>query len=322
MFEENGHTLLTETDGLFKTIHIKSNSRGPHVLITAGVHGDEYEPVIAAKDLAKKIKRLLIAGEVTIVPLINVAAFKLRSRTAEDGLDLARICPGNPNGSISERVAAQISGCITEADFYIDMHTGGRLFNIYPMAGYMLHSSAEILDRQRAMAMAFNLPVVWGTDSAPNGRTLSVARDANVPAIYIEYGGGESLSESIIKAYEQGCINVLASLNMLADKKKQEDQVKYLVEDYTSNNGYLQGKLPAPCSGFFIPLVSIGQSLKKGALWGWISSISGDDKTAVFADIDGVVLFLRTSTFVHKGDALGGILPIIKPGKITIHENK
>jgi hypothetical protein len=35
------------------------------------------------------------------------------------------------------------------------MHTGGKLFDIYPMAGYMLHPDHNVLEQQRAMAMAF-----------------------------------------------------------------------------------------------------------------------------------------------------------------------
>ena len=40
------------------------------------------------------------------------------------------------------------------------------------------------------MARAFNLPLIWGTDASLEGRSLSVARDAAVPAIYAEYLGG------------------------------------------------------------------------------------------------------------------------------------
>ncbi|HAH45285.1 MAG TPA: succinylglutamate desuccinylase, partial [Planctomycetaceae bacterium] len=53
---------------------------------------------------------------------------------------------------------------------------------------YTLHSNPEILDMQRRMALALNLPVVWGTSAHLNGRSLSAARDLGVPAIYAEWG--------------------------------------------------------------------------------------------------------------------------------------
>src|SRR5690606_26744467 len=116
-----------------------------------------------------------------------------------------------------QQCAASDSEMIRAADYLIDMHTGGRLYNIYPLAGYMLHDSAEILEKQRKMAEAFNLPTIWGTDNRPVGRTLSVARDAGVPAIYVECGGGGEVNARTIEAYVQGCKRVLASLNMLTN---------------------------------------------------------------------------------------------------------
>lgn len=47
------------------------------------------------------------------------------------------------------------------------------------------------------MARAFGLPLIWGTDPTLPGRSLSVARDANVPAIYAEYLGGGRLNSGV-----------------------------------------------------------------------------------------------------------------------------
>src|SRR5690606_15795215 len=114
----------------------------------------------------------------------------LNARTGPDGLDLARSCPGKEQGSLTEQVAREISTLIESVDYLIDMHTGGRMYEIYPLSGYMLHPDTEVLASQRTMARAFGLPIQWGTSPYLDGRTLSVARDAGVPAIYTEYGGG------------------------------------------------------------------------------------------------------------------------------------
>src|SRR5690606_21014391 len=105
----------------------------------------------------------------------------------------------------SEEAALEISEIIKESDYFIDMHTGGNLFEIFPLAGYMMHTDNCVLEKQRMMAKAFDLPAVWGTDNTPNGRTLSVARDANIPAIYVEYGGGGFLNKEVVESYIQGC---------------------------------------------------------------------------------------------------------------------
>src|SRR5687768_6482594 len=119
---------------LFETYKIDSGKPGPHVLITAGVHGDEYEPIVAAGKLVEEITTLLQNGSLTIVPVVNVSAYTHGSRCGEDGLDLARTCPGKPNGTITEQVAFQVSELIRNADYYIDLHTGGKIFEIFPLA--------------------------------------------------------------------------------------------------------------------------------------------------------------------------------------------
>lgn len=301
-----------------KPFLMASGQPGPHVVITAGVHGDEYEPMLAAMQLIEQLQQNIIAGSVSIIPVVNPTAFSAGTRTGDDGLDLARICPGNSNGSSSHQAAAKLSALIQTADYYIDLHTGGREFDIYPLAGYMLHASAEILARQQWMAKAFNLPVVWGTDSALEGRTLSVARDVNVPAIYVEYGGGEPFKKQVVQSYAQGCLNVLAGLQMIRVENEITPQLQYWVEDYTPNNGHLQSKMLAPEEGVFIPAIALGDAIQKGQEWGRIVNLRNNSEVTVTADSEGIVLFLRATSFVRIGNSLGGVLPISKPGKKLI----
>lgn len=297
---------------------ITAKQNGPRVLFTAGVHGDEYEPMLAAVGLADTISEKLKAGSVTIVPLVNPGAYRMGTRFGADGLDLARICPGRVDGSESERAAAQISDLIRNSDYYVDLHTGGKQLEIFPLSGYMLHDSADIIKKQRQMAEAFNLPVIWGTDKSLEGRTLSVARDAGVPAIYVEYGGGESVCKEIINSYVLGCIRLLNQLGMTDEKDRIEPRPKYWVEDYRPGNGHLQTKMPAPSDGLFVPEVCLGDRVSSEQTWGFIHCLEDGSRKEIKSEASGIVLFLRKSARVKKGDSLGGTLPISSPGKITI----
>lgn len=296
---------------------ISSGKEGPTVLITSGVHGDEYEPMMAAFELIAKLPGHVAKGKVIIIPITNPDAYGACSRFGVDGLDLARICPGKENGTGSEVAAFHVSNLIQQADYYIDLHTGGRAFNIYPLSGYILHHSPEVLKEQQWMAAAFGLPVVWGTDSALDGRTLSVARDATIPAIYVEYGGGEPFNKTIVKAYVDGCLNILAGLEVTNAVFKEYNPL-YWVEDNTPNNGHLQLKTPAPAEGIFVPEVKPGDFVLKGGIWGRIIDLRDKQESLVIAEDEGMVLFTRSTSFVQKSDSLGGILPIVKPGKIKI----
>src|SRR5688500_18799455 len=188
---------------------------GPRLLITAGVHGDEFEPMAAVRRLIQSIDPQKLRGRVTLVPVVNEPALRCAARVAEDGLDLARTCPGRADGSVTERIAEALSRMIRSADFYIDLHTGGRALKLVPLSGYMLHRDESVLTLQRRMARAFNLPLVWGTCANLDGRSLSVARDANIPAIYVEHGGGGEWNPRAVDECVAGCLNVLTELAML-----------------------------------------------------------------------------------------------------------
>lgn len=294
---------------------------GPHVLLTAGVHGDEYEPMLAAASLIRELDGKLAAGSVTIVPVVNPNAYERASRCGEDGLDLARICPGKPDGSVSEQTADRISALIQTANYYVDMHTGGVAYDIFPLAGYMLHLSPEVLEKQQQMALAYNLPIVWGTDHRPDGRTLSVARDANIPAIYLEYGGGTGLREFVVTAYKDGFINLLKHLGVLNESARTlPESERFWVEDYRTDSGHLQAKMPSPADGIFTATVRPGDWVRAGQLWGRVIDPVLGTQTEIRAAENGLAFLLRATVNVKKGEALGGILPIEKTGKRVIHE--
>jgi len=283
---------------------------GPRVLVLAGVHGDEYEPMIAAYQLKNLIGSNLKRGSLTIIPIVNKSAFSIGARCGEDGLDLARNCPGDSLGSITLQHAANVAEHIKNVDYLIDMHTGGQLFDLFPLAGYMLHQNETVLEKQRQMARAFGLPLIWGTDPFPEGRTLSIARDHNIPAIYVEFGGPGPIRKEIVGAYIQGCLNILSDMEMLDLSIKNTSRAKYFVEDDTEGAGYLQGKMASPRDGIFESSVSVGDHINEGDRWGVVYDAETLTAHDVFADSDGLVLFIRAIPKVKQGDSLGGILKI------------
>lgn len=298
---------MKENITVIKSFRIEGKQSGPHLLVSAGVHGDEYEPVLASMDLYENINGKLQKGRVTIVPVVNYAAYEAGSRYGKDGKDLARVCPGSASGSITEQYAHQICALIGEADYYVDMHTGGLALDIYPLAGYLLHKQHDILNQQRWMAALFDVGLIWGTSPEVQGRTLSVARDRNVPAIYLESGGGSTIDASAVTMFTDGCINILRQLSMMPGEVKKTKN-KLIVEDPEEGSSVLQTKMPSPASGIFSAAVHTGQLVKKGDHWGTISSPEDNRKIPIEADRDGLVLTVRAHPFVRESDSLGGII--------------
>lgn len=287
---------------------------GPHLLITGGVHGDEFEPIAAIRRLvsmfqSNESESAGLTGRLTLVPIVNQAAFLRGHRCAEDGLDLARVCPGNAAGTVTEQTADTLSRLIRTADYYVDLHTGGTELSVYPLSGYMLHPDSAVLNAQRRMAQAFNLPVVWGTSPEHDGRSLSVARDAAVPAIYCEYLGAASCSSDGVQAYAEGCLNVMRELGMWK-RDIPPARVESTVEDSRPASGHLQICHPAPCDGFFEPSVMLGERVEQGAPIGTVFDLVDHRQHVIASEHDGIVIVLRTFPRVRSGESAGVVLDL------------
>jgi predicted deacylase len=292
-----------------QTFRFTGSEQGSHLLITGGVHGDEFEPIAAIRRLIHLFDRgdhttSGLRGSVTFVPIVNQAAFLRGHRCADDGLDLARTCPGREDGSITEQTAWELSQLIRSADVYIDLHTGGTEYSVLPLAGYSLHRDSAILDTQRRMARAFNLPVIWGTAGNLDGRSLSVARDANVPAIYCEYLGSATCAVEGVTAYVAGCLNAMAELGLL-DREQPESQIEHVIENPRPGSGHMQVCHPSPVAGYFEPVVKLGSRVRAGDVFGTVFDIESHQPHVIEAESDGIVLVLRTFPRVKPGDSVG-----------------
>ena len=143
-----------------------------------------------------------------------------------------------------------------------------------------------------------------------NGRSLSVARDANVPSLYAEYLGGGGCAPEGVQAYVDGCRRVARELGMLAEAPPaQLDPAQVLtVEDERVGSGHMQVNLPAPREGFFAPDVRLGQRVRRGERFGVVSDVPGNDAVEVHVPHDGIVIVLHTFARVEAGECLGVVL--------------
>lgn len=298
-------------DEPFRAIEISGANNGPNLLIIAGVHGDEYEGIAAIRDLAGRLdsQREHIHGSVTLIAIVNEPAFAIPARCGDDGKDLARTCPGRDDGSPTEQIAHAISARIRAADLFIDLHTGGSIMQAWPLIGYGLVADEKVIETQRKMARAFGLPLVWGTSAELKGRTLSVAWDAGVPAIYSEYLGGGMCSSKGVKSYIEGCLNVMAEFEILSNHPKPELlSDDHCVEDPREQSGHMQLCHPSPVSGYFESAVRLGEKVIAGAPLGSVVPTGGGEAISVVANESGRILVLRSCCSVQANDALAVIL--------------
>ena len=158
------------------------------------------------------------------------------------------------------------------------------------------------------MAQAMNLPLVWGTSSQLEGRSLSVARDAGVPAIYCEHGGGSTVRTNAVEDYLTGVLRIMSQLGM-ARESPAAPSVRWNVEDDRPESGHLQVCNPSPLTGVFEPATRTGEIIRRGEALGTVYSLA-NTSAAVLSPCDGLVVMMRAFPRVLEGEALALVLPV------------
>ena len=78
---------------------VRGKIDGPTIAILGGVHGDEFEGVLAARQIRNILQQTLIRGTVKFAAPAHPVAWNASTRTSPtDELNLARVFPGNALG--------------------------------------------------------------------------------------------------------------------------------------------------------------------------------------------------------------------------------
>lgn len=285
---------------------IRGTQEGRTLLVSGGIHGDEFEGPAAIWKIYQELSPAEISGTFVGVPVVNVPAFEAGRRMNYDYQDLARVFPGDTQGTTTERIAhAFTHHCIAHADYYCDLHSAGQFYEIMPLVGYGL-AEGPTLDIQREMANCFGIPFVWGTTPLP-GRTLSAAREWGIPAIYAELRGAGQCRTQDVQCYAYGIQQLLRRLD-LVEQQAEAFTPELIVEDPRDNSGFLQIQHRASAGGFFYPDYSIGDHVTQGTQIGQILDVLGNCIDEVRCHQTGQIIFLRTFPRVQAGDALLNVL--------------
>jgi predicted deacylase len=276
---------------------------GPLLTVIAGVHGCEYVPMAAVRRWTRDLERREFSGRIRAVPILNVTAFRARSPfvVPEDGKNLNRCFPGNPDGTLADRLAyAAFTELITGSDAVIDAHCGDMVEALEPFALYEA-GSAEATARD--MALAYGLGYVIrqerGPDRAVAGTSSGAAAEAGIPAITAEVGGCGLVEAWAVDTHERGLNAVLTQLGM-------------------TTGGEITGTGPTVLSrfiwprceraGFWDAAVQAGEKVSEGQVLGTVSSLDGSELyETITAPTDGVIIFLTTSPAVADDGLLLGL---------------
>jgi len=285
-------TFLTYEELKLHATVVHGKSDGPVLLLTACIHGDEYN----GAEIVRRVLRLpalsKLAGTLITVPIVNRPGFVTRSRYMPDRRDLNRLFPGSATGSLGARLArVLVEDVLPLADAVIDLHTGA--LNRANLPQIRVCPGDE---RSLELARVFAPPVtLLGTPRDETFRGACMA--AGKPYLLFESGEALRLDAPSIRFGVQGVLAVMRHLGMLPKSRGERRQHRSML----SRKSFWER---SPAGGLFTPLVSLGKAVEKGTQLGFVADPHGTGETPVVASRAGLVIGRTNEAVADEGDGL------------------
>ena len=303
---KSGYLSVPEKDGISCFIPvtiINGSKKGKVLALVAGVHGYEYPPILALYQLKKKIDPQSLSGALILVHIANMHAFQKRIiyYNPDDWKNLNRVFPGNPQGSITQRIAHILTEeVIKKCDFLIDLHCGDGNEALIPYSYWMVNGDRKTDEISKKMVLAFGVKHIIIDKS----RTKDIAHSKYLgntailhskPAITTESGYlGKTDEESVIRNIK-GILSVMKLFKMIEGEPEFVSHPVW-IDHYEVIYSNLDG--------LFYPQTKMGYYVTKGERVGYIADYLGNVKEELRAPFSGIVLYIINTPPINKGEPL------------------
>ncbi|MGJ8513815.1 N-alpha-acetyl-L-2,4-diaminobutyric acid deacetylase [Carnimonas sp. R-84981] len=285
-------------------ITVVARGEGPTALLTAGIHGDEYEGITALHKLANALQPEQVEGRVIIVPMANLPAAMAGQRTSPiDKGNLNRSFPGNPDGSVTEQIADYINRVlIPKCDYALDCHSGGKTLDILPFAAF--HGLDNELQERACLAAALNFSAPYVLKMVELDATRlydsAVERQGKI-FVTTELGGGGTSTPLSVGITERGITNFLIHCGILEGEPLASAQPPICLE-MPSSDCYVQSEH----SGLLELTVALGDHVNAGQVTARIYDMTrtGAEPVEYRARSAGIVMARRFPAQVGMGDTI------------------
>ncbi|MFC4247406.1 succinylglutamate desuccinylase/aspartoacylase family protein [Natribaculum luteum] len=306
-------TLATLPSGadLTTTVHIyEGGGDGPTLYVQAAQHGREVNGTEVLRRFHDQLSLGSLSGTVIAVPVADPLTFDRVSYTTPEVLDsvnpnMNRVWPGDPSGSLHQRIAARLWEYVERADAVVDLHTGSP--DMLPHVVY-LEGDAD----SRALAAAFGTDLLLSEQAHDEASTewhrrgfdgklrVAAAREG-IPSITPELAHNKQILEDAVECGVEGLFDVLRHLGMLEGPVPDRDQ--------TVARNHL-GQVTASASGLFRPkpTLELGQFVPAGTSVGTVYHPTTYETVHDAAtDRTGILYALTKEATVTAGDKLASV---------------
>lgn len=267
---------------------VRGKQEGPILWISAAMHGQEMSGIpIVWKIVNEIIDPEKLRGTVVGAPLLNPFSFNGRTYyTPEDGYNINRVFPGDPNGLLTHRLANLVfEEGVKKCDYLIDFHcnvASSMYFSIIKGK-----EGEETFKQSRMMAEAFGITTVEMILEHEAHRTGTMTDEAGKigkPALVIELTPWRAISQNAVEVGLRGALNVMKALGMIDGEIEPQEGV-HVIEGKLSRT-----EINANRGGIVNTLVNVGDPVKKGQVIGKILNGWGEPVEDIVCSMDGWLL--------------------------------
>lgn len=282
---------------------------GKTVVAIGGTHGNEHEGPVGLKNLVNEFDPdRLNAGRLIVIPTLNVPAFYADRRDSPmDGKNLNRVFPGDPGGTITERIGHFVtSEILPRSDVVIDIHAAGHGGRFAPCTSFHAVDDPQLFEQYVQTAKLFGMPFVFIYSSGMGTGLLTEAAEAmGKITIGGEFGYAQSADRIGVHRAHHGVINIARQFGLIDEPVESlvdPEHPEQLVVSATDIDRYIT----APFTGISEPLVDHGVYVTSGTPVIRLHDFERIDEAGfeIRADTDGYVLARRFRAWTTQGDVV------------------
>lgn len=283
---------------------VQSGVKGPRVLVTAALHGNELQGSEVLRRLLPVLQRDLGRGSCLLLPMANLRAiqshwphidFAVAPTNTTEKLDNVNCTwPGDPNGTNAQRLSQALRETLVEQSTHnFDLHC----WNCFNAATALAREGNELSTRlARASSLRFGRQMPWYAEVAARPVVPCVLTayfvDTGRGAICMEFSGQYGFWEHEIVRGLRAVSNWFRCLDMLPGELEGQE------EGFVWLNDAEPVDVPAPTSGLFMAeRYAPSDWVEEGALIGRIFGDRDLATTDVHAPASG---YLYQYGCIHK----------------------
>lgn len=289
---------------LIKKNVISHGNPNKRICIVTGTHGDELEGQYVCFKLNQIIQQNLekLDGTVEIYPALNPLGIDSITRGIPGfDLDMNRIFPGNPDGTMAEQAAYTLIRDLQGANMVIDIHSSNIFLREIPQVRINVNTADTLVPYAKLLDVDF----IWVHEAATvlESTLAHSLNSLDTPTLVVEMGVGMRINHGYGNRLVNGILNLMHTMGIWT---ATPDPIS--VSAPTVSVGNQVNFINADASGVFLTEIKNNMIVEKGEKIGEVvSPLTGEVLQSVEAPTRGLLFTLRAYPIVYQGSLLARI---------------